>query len=275
MGDYEKAEFLFHAIPFEKTTSFLRGTLKAPEEILKYSDYLEFFDPQEKELFSDLSFYTKFNDEFEDLESIYKYVIKSFDKKKKNIFIGGEHTLTFSIIRALKEFGYNFHFIYFDAHYDLRDSYEGNRFSHASAIRRVFEIIPDITGFGIRAGDIEEYEFYRSKGITVFHSFEIEEKFEEIENHIKKIKKDFIYISFDFDFLDGFCFPSTGTPEPNGSGLRTYLKIVEFIKKSSKKIVGIDFVEFMPIKDRPQYSYFASYVIFKTISKLRRNFKID
>ncbi len=266
---------MFHTIPFEKTTSFLKGTLKAPEEILKYSDYLEFFDPEEKELFSESSFYTKFNGEFKDLESIYEYVIKNFDKGKKNIFVGGEHTVTYSIVRALKEIGYNFHFIYFDAHYDLRDSYEGNRFSHASTIRRVFEIIPDITGFGIRAGDIKEYEFYKSNKIKIFHSFEIDEKFEEIETHIKNIRKDLFYISFDFDFLDGFYLPSTGTPEPNGCGLKTYLKIMEFIKESSKKIIGVDFVEFLPIKDRPQYSYFASYVIFKTISKLRKNFRID
>ncbi len=168
--------------------------------------------------------------------------------------------------------GYDFHFIYFDAHYDLRDSYEGSKFSHASTVRRIYELQIPITGIGIRAGDIEEYSFAKEKSLTIVHSYEIKKDFSIIEKSLKKIKEELIHISFDFDFFDGFYLPSLGTPEPSGFNLDDFLKILKLIKTLDKKIIAVDFVEFSPINSLPQSSYLAAAVIFKTISMLRNSF---
>ncbi len=269
---YEKAKYLFLPIPYEKTTSFLKGTSRAPEEIIKNSYSLELFDPETGKIYRDEDFYTLKPVEFkkEDSEEISlgkieKRVKEEYKESKYFISIGGEHTITLPIVRAIKKIKGNFSIVFFDAHYDMRDSYEGTKFSHACVMRRIYEEGFDITGVGMRAGSIEDFEFSKKDGIEIFDLKNFDEK-----KFAKRLSQtdEKIYISVDFDFFDPSIIPAVGTPEIEGGTLEEYEKILKIIKKTEKKIVGIDFTEFLPIKNLPQYSYIASSIIFKTLNIL-------
>jgi agmatinase len=266
----KEAKYIIHQIPYEKTTSFIKGTGNAPDEIIKNSFSLELFDIETKKNYKDEDFFTieplKLNNREtikSSIDKIEKYVRQNYLKDKTNIFIGGEHTITYPITRGIKELGKDFSLIYFDAHYDLKNSYENSEYSHACVMRRVYENEIDILGIGIRAGDKEEYDFVRKNNIKIINSYDF--NLSVMEEYIESMNKN-IYISVDFDFFEPSFLPAVGTPETDGFDISVYKKILNLIK--GKNIVGMDFVEFSPIKGFEQYSYIAASIIYKTISIL-------
>ncbi len=266
----KNSKYIIHRIPYEKTTSFIKGTGNAPDEIIKNSFSLELFDIETKRVYKDEDFFTMESLKFSDTETIQtsvkkigKYVRDNFIKDKLNIFIGGEHTITYAITKTMKKMGKDFSLIYFDAHYDLKDSYENSGYSHACVMRRVYEEGIDILGIGIRAGDKEESDFVRKNNIKIVNSYNFD--YSAIEKHIKSMNKN-IYISVDFDFFSPAVLPSVGTPEIDGFDIDIYKKTLYLIK--GKNIIGMDFVEYSPIKGFEQYSHIAASIIYKTISIL-------
>jgi len=267
---YKEAKYLFLPIPYEKSTSFLKGTSKAPENIIKNSFSLELFDPYSKKEYKDEDFFTldpiKFEKNLNTEDSlllIQKKVKDILSENKHLIYLGGEHTITLPIVKAYKElFKNKFSLLYFDAHYDMRDLYEGNRFSHACVMRRVYEEGIRIIGIGIRVGSIEDYNFSQKKGIKIFKSGEFDR-----DSFLKGLNEleDLIYISVDYDYFDPSILPAVGTPEIDGGTIYEFRKILKILKESGKRVIGIDFVEFLPVKNMPQYSYIASSIIFEAI----------
>jgi len=269
---YEKAKYIFLPIPYEKTTSFLKGTANAPEEIIKNSYSLELFDPETGKIYSDEDFYTLKSVDFNaadnekiSLGKIEERVKEEYRESKHLISIGGEHTITLPIVRAIKEIKGDFSIIFFDAHYDMRDSYEGSKFSHACVMRRIYEEGFDITGIGMRAGSIEDFEFSQKREIETFALTNFDKR--KFEERLNKIGEK-IYISVDFDFFDPSILPTVGTPEIEGGTLKEYKQVLRIIEKGGKNIVGMDFTEFLPVRNLPQYSYIASSIIFKTLNIL-------
>ncbi len=267
---FKKAKYIIHKIPYEKTTSFIKGTKDAPDEIIKNSYSLDFLNIETSKEFKDEDFYTmgalkfKKNDSIEiSLKKIENYLEKNFIKNRYNIFLGGEHTITYPIVKFLKTKEEKFSLIYFDAHYDLKNSYENTKYSHACVMRRIYELGIDIMGIGIRAGDREEYDFVGKNKLKIMESHNFD--FKNLEKQIKSLEKN-IYLSVDFDFFSPQLLPSVGTPELDGFSLEKYKKILNIIK--NKNIIGMDFVEFSPIKNIPQYSYLAASIIFKTLAIL-------
>lgn len=270
---YKESKYLILPIPYERTTSFVKGTAKAPEEIIKNSFSLELFDSYSEREYKDEDFFTLKSIEFpkklnieDSLDLIQKKVKENFKHDKHLIFLGGEHTITLPIIRAYKELlKENFSLLYFDAHYDMRDSYEGSKFSHACVMRRIYEEGIKLTGVGIRAGSKEDYEFSKKEGIKIFKAREFKE--EIFRERVKGIEKN-IYISVDFDYFDPSILPAVGTPEILGETIEDFTKILKIIKEEGKRVVGMDFVEFSPVKGMPQYSYIAASIIFEAIKIL-------
>ena len=267
---FEKAKYIIHQIPYEKTTSFIKGTEYAPQEIIKNSYTLDFLDIETGKEFKDEDFYTLTSLNFKKDDSIEKgirkieeYVIENFTPGKLNIFIGGEHTITYPITKSLKEKVNDFSLIYFDAHYDLKKSYENSEYSHACVMRRIYENKIDIFGIGIRAGDKEEHNFVKKNNIKIINGYEL--NMEKISEKINSLKQN-IYISVDFDFFSPTVLPAVGTPELDGFNIRIYKQILNLIK--GKNIIGMDFVEFSPVRNMAQYSYMAASIIFKTIAVL-------
>ena len=261
-------------IPFglEKTVSYGGGTSKGPKEIIKASHQVELFDEDlNKEPYKHIGIKTlkpfpiKKNiiDALKQIENINKLLL---DKKKFPLVLGGEHSLTVGAIRPfIKKFD-KICLLHFDAHADLRNSYNGNKFSHASAIRRCLDN-PNVSviSFGIRNISSNEISFLNKnrKRIKIYWA---KDKLNWDLNKFKKIiRNKKVYLTFDVDGLDSSLMPATGTPEPGGLFWNETIKIIKVAAQSSK-IIGGDLNELSPIKGFDSYNFLAAKLAYKIIS---------
>jgi len=170
-----EAQVVVLGLPYDRTSSFIPGSRFGPQYIRQCAENVEDYSPyQDRSLLvlricdmGDIEFY------HEDwLLQIEKEVGNIYDKKKSFIFLGGEHTVTPMIIRAIKKTYQNFSLVQFDAHCDLRDEYLGERNCHATAMRRVIDVLgaERIFQFGIRSGTKEEFE--TGKNLYKFKAYE-------------------------------------------------------------------------------------------------------
>lgn len=203
-----------------------------------YSPYLR-RDLTEVEI-ADLNNIIVEGDQREILNRIYRATINLMRDGKKVVIIGGDHSITYAPVRAAKEVYGDIVLVHFDAHCDLREEYLGNRYSHASVIRRCYEITEDIYQFGVRSGDREEWEFaWRNTNIS--SRLPEEEDIERIGSLDKPI-----YITVDIDVLDPAYAPGTGTPEPCGCSSKEFIEALYLFRDLRDKIVGFDVVEVSP-----------------------------
>ncbi len=258
-------------VPFEKTTSYKRGTEKGPQKILEASTFMELFDeefkfePYREGVFTYIPMsFDGLNIE-EGIEKIYSRSLEIIDGKTFPIFLGGEHSITFPIVKAFSEkFANDFTVIQFDAHSDLRYSYEDTIYSHASVMRRVVDITNCIQ-CGIRSLCVEEYESLDNLNTDVFF---IKDFFEDKKGYLNRILNeigDNVYITIDVDVLDPSCMPATGTPEPGGVSYLDLLNLLENIFKE-RNVIGCDIVEFMPIENLHYCEFTISKLIYKIMA---------
>ncbi len=261
-------------VPFgiEKTVSYGAGTSKGPQEIIKASHQVELYDEElKKEPYKNIGIKTlkpfpvKKNmlDALKQIENINTIILS---KKKFPLVLGGEHSLTPGAIRPfVKKFG-KICLLHFDAHADLRNSYNGNKFSHASAIRRCLDN-PNVSviSFGIRNISSGEMTFLNKnkKRINIFWA---KNKSKWNLNKFKKIiKNKKVYLTFDVDGLDSSLMPATGTPEPGGLFWNETMKIIKIAAKHSK-IIGADINELSPIKGFDSYNFLVAKLAYKIIA---------
>jgi len=160
------------------------------------------------------------------------------------LMIGGEHLVTLGAVRGAVKKHEDLHIIHFDAHADLRDEYLGEELSHATVIRRCWDLLGDnkIFQFGIRSGCREEIYWAREHVKTCFFNFT------NLDSTIEKLKDKPVYLTVDLDVLDTSVFPGTGTPEAGGV---TFNELLDAIKKVSKlNIVALDITELSPPLDQ-------------------------
>ena len=261
-------------VPFglEKTVSYGSGTSKGPKKIIEASHQVELFDEDlNNEPYKHIGIKTlkpfpiKKNmvDALKQIENINKILL---DKKKFPLILGGEHSLTPGAIRPfIKKFG-RICLLHFDAHADLRNSYNNNKFSHASAIRRCLDN-PNVSvvSFGVRNISLSEISFLRKnkKRIKIFWA---KDKSNWNLNQFKKIiKNKKLYLTFDVDGLDSSLMPATGTPEPGGLFWNETIRIIKIAAQSSQ-IVGADINELSPIKGFDCYNFLVAKLAYKIIS---------
>ncbi len=261
-------------VPFgiEKTVSYGGGTSKGPKEIIKASHQVELFDEElKKEPHKNIGIKTlkefpvKKNmlDALKQIENINKVIL---NKKKFPLVLGGEHSLTPGAIRPfIKKFG-RICLLHFDAHADLRNSYNGNKFSHASAIRRCLDNQNvSVISFGIRNISSHEITFL-NKNKRRINIFWAKDKSKWNLNKFKKmIKNRKVYLTFDVDGLDSSLMPATGTPEPGGLFWDETINIIKIAAKYSK-IVGADINELSPIKGFDSYNFLVAKLAYKIIA---------
>jgi len=261
-------------IPFgiEKTVSYGSGTSKGPQEIIKASHQVELFDEDlNKEPYKNIGIKTlkpfpiKKNiiDALRQIENINKILL---DKKKFPLTLGGEHSLTPGAIRPFTKKFEKICLLHFDAHADLRNSYSGNKFSHASAIRRCLDNANvNVISFGIRNVSSSEISFIKKnkKRIKIYWA---KDKSKWNLGEFKKIiKNKKVYLTFDVDGLDLSIMPATGTPEPGGLFWDETINIIK-IAAQSAHIVGADINELSPIKNFNSYNFLVAKLAYKIIS---------
>ena len=261
-------------VPFglEKTVSYGGGTKNGPKEIIKASHQVELYDeelnyePHKKigiKTLKPFKIDKNINKALKKISLINENILK---KKKFPLVLGGEHSITPGcIIPFTKKFN-NICLLHFDAHADLRESYLGEKYSHASAIRRCLDYKNvSLISFGIRNISEGEIPFLKknSKRINIFWAKD--KKKWNLNTFKKMIKNKTVYLTFDVDGFDSSIMPATGTPEPGGLFWNESLEIIKIAAKNSN-IVGADINELSPIKGFNSYNFLVAKLAYKILA---------
>ena len=249
-NEYDESKIVIFGAPFDGTTSYRPGTRFASAAmrnesigIETYSPYLD-KDLEDYNIFDggDLEFV--FGNPAKNIEIIKEYTASILKDNKIPAMIGGEHLVTLGAVQAVFEKYNDLHIIHFDAHADLRQDYLGEKLSHATVIRRVWEIVGDnkIYQFGIRSG--EKNEFLFAKDHTYMNKFDMK----TLDEVVEKLKNKPVYITIDLDVLDSSVCPGTGTPEAGGITFKELINAVMMFQKL-ENIVAFDINELAPMLD--------------------------
>lgn len=261
---YLESKVIIFSAPLDATTSYRPGTRFAGNHIRIDSIGIEWYSP-----YRNLSLKAFDTCDIGDLEMpvgdvngaldvIYKTTKKIIEDDKKPMMIGGEHLVTYPVVKALLEKHPNLHLIHLDAHTDLRDEFLGMKLSHATVIRRCYEAGAKVYSFGIRSGDQHEFEWAKK------HIYLRKYDLNTLEETIDQIKDEPVYITIDLDILDPAYFPGTGTPEPGGITYKELLGALDLLSELNH-IVGADIVELNPLLDPSGASTMAA---IKTLREL-------
>lgn len=266
LSNYNKSKVVILPFPYEKTTCYVKGTKKGPEAIIKASSEMELFDEELGNIF-EIGICTltnlKVNLKPESMVGVvYKHIKGLLDGNKFIVTLGGEHSITIGIVKAFKEKYADLSVLQIDAHSDLREDFEGTKYSHACTMKRVLELCP-IVPVGIRSLSYEESEFIKEKKLKVFWAKEIIKNDKWFDETISKLTKN-VYITIDLDAFDPSIMPSVGTPEPGGLN---YYQMLRFLKRvcNERNVVGFDVVELCPNPSNVAPDFAAARIIYKLI----------
>ncbi len=261
-------------IPFglEASVSYGSGTAAGPKAIIEASQQLELFDEEFwREPYKDYGIAclkppkvrNGISAALKQLETIVAAVV---DDGKFPFVLGGEHSLTCAAIRPFAQKYEDLVVLQFDAHADLRDGYQGEMYSHASAMRRVLDHgNVTLVQVGIRGLCQDEADFYDANRHRIYMHLGIDQARWEIETIIAPLKGRPVYITFDIDGLDASIMPATGTPVPGGM---SYLQALSILRRACavSNVVGADLVEFAPIKGLHGYDFTAAALAYKMLN---------
>ena len=245
LSDLDDAKkFGFIGVPFDSTSTYKPGARFGPRAIREASYNFERYNMVlDKTL--DVSLFD-FGDieviqgNFEKTCSIIQFTITELlDKNIIPVAVGGEHTISAGILKALDVEDTTI--IHFDAHMDLRDEYMGEKYSHATVMRRIFDLNPkDTIQIGIRSCSEDEISFAKENKITYFTPHEVNENIELVKNTIKNVEGP-LYVTVDIDVLDPAYAPGVGTPSPCGLNPFQLESLIHCLK--GKEVIGFDLVE--------------------------------
>ena len=273
----ETSKVAIVSAPYEHTVSYGGGTKHGPKGVIDASAYVEFYDDEtQRELCFDVGIATlkplafgKKTDRAA-LDMIEQQVDDLLEMGKFVVTIGGEHTISTAPIAAHYRMYPSMGILHFDAHSDLRDSYQGSKYSHASFMARVAEFFPPklITQVGIRALCKEEADFIKKEGINTFFASAIRRGLHGDawqKRVVDTLAKD-VYITFDVDAFDPSIMPATGTPEPDGLFYSETLDVIRAVVASGRRIVGLDVVELAPDARTPHADLTTARLLYKILN---------
>lgn len=264
-SSYEEAKIVIYGAPFDNTTSYRPGTRFGSSAIRSESFGIEDYSVYQDLSLSDCKIHDAFDIElpFGDTKKAL-YMIEEMSRSvvgdsKIPVLLGGEHLVSYAAIKPLVEKYQDLVIVHFDAHADLRDDYLGQKLSHATVMRRIWEITGDdrIYQFGIRSGEKSEFEFADKH--TNMYKFDLD----SVKDVKEKLKGKHVYLSLDLDVLDPAFFSGTGTPEPAGVSFKELLNAVLELK--GLEVVGCDIVELSPHYDHSGASTAAACKITREI----------
>ena len=268
----DKARFHIIPVPWEQSVSYGHGTAQGPEAILAASQQLEAFDghssPGELGLHTQAAVDCDGTPE-EVLARIEKATQSALELDAVPLVLGGEHTVTLGALRALKARYGHFGVVQFDAHADLRGSYEGSPYSHASVMHRaVRDLGLPLVQMAVRDFCQEEAEVRREFGVVTHDAAQLARR----GLPLSPLPVDFperIYVTFDVDGLDAAVMPATGTPVPGGISWYDALTLVER-SVAGRSVVGLDVVELAPIAGLHFADYTAARLAYHMLGIMQR-----
>ncbi len=265
-SDPKNAKIVVMPVPYDGTSTWVKGADKGPDAILEASANMELYDIEtdsevyKQGIFTASPVMEKSSPE-KMTSAVYKNALKYVADNRFLITIGGEHSVSVGAIQAHAETYDRLTVLQFDAHSDMRPEYEGSPYNHACAMARAIEFCP-VVQVGIRSMDVEEKKY-----ITKSRVFFAEERMKNpgwMDKAVNLLSEN-VYLTIDLDVFDPSIMPSTGTPEPGGL---FWYEVLEMIRKVNEKcnIVGFDVVELCPNKIDKAPDFLASKLIYKILS---------
>ncbi len=262
---YENARVALLPVPFDKTSSWIKGADKGPDAILEASPHLEWYDIETGvEAFRE-GIYTADPVDADTAEHIAEATAARVRQLRRDgkfvVALGGEHSISLGPIRALAEEYPALSVLHLDAHGDTREEYEGDRYSHACVMARAREHVSNVVAVGIRSIDAAEQKNLDPD--KTFYAHQIRRSPAWIEEVVARLNGP-VYISIDVDVFDPSVLPATGTPEPGGLDWYAVTALL-FAVCRAHRIAGFDVVELCPMGHAPS-EFLAAKLVYTLLS---------
>lgn len=271
--DYRTAEIAILPVPYDGTSTWIKGADKGPEALLDASFNMEFYDIETgtevyKKGIATLAPVTEDSTPEAMSDEVERRMDAIIKDGKFPVMIGGEHSVSIGAIRAIAKNYEEFTVLQLDAHSDMRDTYEGSTHNHACIMARAKEIATNVTQVGIRSTWPAE-ERHNIDPERIFYAYKIKEESGWEEKVSKQLCKN-VYITIDLDVFDPAIMPSTGTPEPDGLSYRQVLNLLKRII-AEHNVIGLDVVELCPNEINKAPDFLASKLIYQFLSMQYQN----
>lgn len=271
--DYRTAEIAILPVPYDGTSTWIKGADKGPEALLDASFNMEFYDIETgtevyKKGIATLEPVTEDSTPEAMSDEVERRMDAIIKDGKFPVMIGGEHSVSIGAIRAIAKNYEEFSVLQLDAHSDMRDTYEGSTHNHACIMARAKEVATNVTQVGIRSTWPAE-EGHNIDPERIFYAYKIKEESGWEEKVSKQLCKN-VYITIDLDVLDPAIMPSTGTPEPDGLSYRQVLNLLKRII-AEHNVIGLDVVELCPNEINKAPDFLASKLIYQFLSMQYQN----
>lgn len=275
LSAFESSRFVILPIPYDSTSSYRTGSRQGPTAIIEASRHLELYDHDLDELPARFGIHTHTELEIDAsgpdkmAAMIEKTTAGLLGAGKAVVGVGGEHSITCGIVKAHAARFPGLSVLQLDAHADLRDSYQGTKYSHACTMRRVRECSGNVSQVGIRSYSADEAAFMKETGIAIHPASNWRGDRAQIEAVLSDLGMGPVYVTFDLDVLDPAYMPATGTPEPGGLGWWDVLKLLDAVS-SERDVVGFDVVELIPNGRTIAPDFLAAKLVYKMIGFMCR-----
>jgi agmatinase len=264
--NYSESEIIIVPVPYDATSTWMRGADKGPAAILDASVNLEFYDIEtdsEAHLTGIHTISPVLENEtpIKMINALHDKILSILSDKKFPVIIGGNHSVSIGSMKAFSEHYKELTILQLDAHADMRQVYEGSEFNHACAMARACEYAP-VVQVGIRSMSSEEKPYINPDRIYYAHDLYYDKK---LYNKAVKQLSENVYITIDLDVFDPSLMPSTGTPEPGGP---EYFELMHFLRDviKSRNVVGFDVVELCPAPVNKAPDFVAAKIIYQLLS---------
>ena len=252
--NFEESQVVLYGMPMDWTVSFRPGSRFGPSRIREVSVGLEEYSAYlDRELDVDVKYFDAgdiplpFGNAQRSLDLIEEFVDQVLAAGKFPFGMGGEHLVSWPVMKAVYKKYPDLAIIHMDAHTDLRENYEGEPLSHSTPIRKIAEHIgpKNVYSFGIRSGMKEEFQWAKDNGMHL-SKFEVLQPLKEV---LPELAGRPVYVTIDIDVLDPAHAPGTGTVDAGGITSKELLASIHEIARSGVNVVGCDLVEVAPIYD--------------------------
>jgi agmatinase len=268
---YKKAAFVVVPVPYDLTSTYQSGSRRGPGAILEASGNMELYDEELRKETYRSGIHTlppleaDARGPAEMVDSVRRTISRIAADGRIPVMLGGEHSISFGAVQAMKEVYPEITVLQLDAHADLRDAYQGTPYSHASVARRISGISPLIQA-GIRSLSVEEAKFLAGSHVRSHAADLILDGGAWWEEICGDLQGD-LYLTVDLDVFDPAVMPSTGTPEPGGLAWRDVLRLIREATKRCR-IRGFDVVELSPIPGMVAPDFLAAKLVYRIMGYL-------
>ena len=264
--DLEHARYVLLPVPYDGTSTFVKGADKGPQAILDASDSLELYDVQYQIEACNAGIHTDqhtydLSSPDNMVQSVYQRVKHFMEMQKFSILLGGEHSVSVGAIKAMSEQYEDLTVLQIDAHADLRDEYHDSIYNHACVMRHAQDYAR-VVQVGIR--NVCTEEMHNLVPENVFYAHDIYNTEEWMDRAVERLTQN-VYVTFDLDGLDPSILPATGTPLPGGLQWYPTLRFLDKVFRQ-RNVVGFDVVELCPQPDNKVSDVLAATLVYKMIN---------